>query len=217
MKWKPNIKILPILAVLGLAACTGEETNPTVQLPYYLTPDLTPTWIAPDSVEARARHRIGEFRMIDQTGATITRGSIDGRITVVDFFFTRCGGICPTLSANMARVQDSLAGSLDVQLLSFSVTPEADSVPVLREYAATWGADPARWHLMTGSKSEIYDLARTSFFADVDTTEDAFLHSESFWLLDGTGRIRGVYNGTLGADVVNLIGDVRQLSAISSM
>lgn len=211
MKWRPNIKILPILAVLGLAACTGGETNPTVQLPYYLTPDLTPTWIASDSVEARARHRIGEFRMTDQTGATITRGSIDGRITVVDFFFTRCGGICPTLSANMARVQDSLAGSHDVQLLSFSVTPDVDSVPVLREYAATYGADPALWHLMTGSKRDIYHLARTSFFADVDTTEDAFLHSETFWLIDREGRIRGIYNGTLGSDVVNLIDDVRRL------
>jgi len=117
----------------------------------------------------------------------------------------------------MARLQDSLDGIDDLLLLSFSVTPDVDSVPILRDYAATYGADPARWHLMTGRKREIYDLARTSFFADVDTTDDAFLHSETFWLLDRTGRIRGVYNGTLGADVVNLIGDVRRLSATSSM
>ena len=64
---------------------------------------------------------------------------------------------------------------------------------------------------MTGSKRDIYHLARTSFFADVDTTEDAFLHSETFWLIDREGRIRGIYNGTLGSDVVNLIDDVRRL------
>lgn len=215
MKSRSYMAILPLL--LGLSACTGDGADSTVTLPYYIDPSMRPTWIAEDSVEVTATHRIGPFRMTDQTGATVSEKDLEGKLVVVDFFFTRCGGICPTLSSNMARLQDSVADMEDVLLLSFSVTPDVDSVPILREYAATYGADPAVWHLMTGSKREIYDLARTSFFADVDTTDDAFLHSETFWLLDRTGRIRGVYNGTLGADVVNLIGDIRRLSGTSSM
>lgn len=211
MNRRLRITILPTLAIIGLSSCTEEGADLT-RLPYYIDASMSPTWIPEDSVELVAAHRVGEFRVVDQTGEVMTDRNLDGKIAVVDFFFTRCPGICPTLSANMSRLQDSLAGIDDVLLLSFSVTPDVDSVPVLREYAATWGADPAVWHLMTGAKREIYDLARTSFFADIDTADDAFLHSETFWLIDRTGRIRGLYNGTLGVDVVNLIEDVRRLS-----
>ena len=199
-----------ILFLLLLVSC-GKEESESTRLPYFDDSDMTPVWVAPDSVDMALTHTIGEFSLTDQDGKTVTQDMMNNQITVVDFFFTRCPGICPTLSKNMARVQDSLKSLDDLLLLSYSVTPDVDSVPVLKKYAEAQGAIEGTWHLLTGNKEEIYDLARESYFSDVDTGANAFLHTELFYLIDGERRIRGVYNGTLGTDVARLIEDIQVL------
>ena len=202
--------LIGFLGCLLLAGC-GEERAKSPLLPYYNDSTLTPLFVADDSVETRITHKVGDFRLTDQNGREVTGEMMEGRITVIDFFFTRCPGICPTLSDNLARLQDSLSDVDDLLLLSFSVTPDIDSVPILKDYAETYGADDDVWRLMTGDRTSIYSFASTSLFADVDTGQDSFLHSETFFLIDQKRRIRGVYNGTLGAEVVNLIADVRAM------
>lgn len=202
---KMLIGMIGSLLILGC----GEERTESPLLPYYNDSTLTPLFVADDSVEGRVTHQVGDFRLTDQNGREVTGEMMEGRITVIDFFFTRCPGICPTLSDNLARLQDSLSDVEDLLLLSFSVTPDIDSVPILKDYAESYGADDDRWRLMTGDRELIYSFARTSLFADVDTGQDSFLHSETFFLIDRERRIRGVYNGTLGPEVVNLIADVR--------
>lgn len=203
--------LLAALLAIGCGAADDELAQPLSDLPYFLDSAMTPVWISADSVDALARHRIGTFDLIDQDGERVSRDDMAEKLVVVDFFFTACPGICPRLSKSMARLHDSLAGADDVLLLSFSVTPERDSVPVLRRYADTYGATDERWRLLTGDRDAIYDLARRGFFARVDTTPGALLHTELFYLIDRSGRIRGVYNGTLGTDVMALLDDVRML------
>ena len=199
-----------LVIVLGMLGASGGRTERS-SVPYFNGADLTPLWISSDSVDLLVPHTTGSFSLTNQNGEHVTEQEMENRITVVDFFFTSCPGICPTLSKNMARVQDSLKDLDDILLLSYSVTPEVDSVPVLKKYAEAQGAVDGTWHLLTGDRNSIYDLARTSYFADVDTSADAFLHTELFYLIDGDRRIRGVYNGTLGTDVVRLVEDIRAL------
>lgn len=212
------ILLLLCTAATLLASCENRPDPEAIALPYYGDSLMTPMWVGSDSatpemLERRIPHRIGDLRGFDQTGRDFDAASLDGTITVVDFFFTRCPNICPTLTENMARVQEHFADASpeELQLLSLSVTPEIDSVPVLDRYAERFGVDAERWRMVTGEKRDIYHFARTSLFADVDTTEGAFLHSETFYLLGPDRRIRGIYNGTLGADIVNLIGDIETL------
>jgi protein SCO1/2 len=206
------ILLLSTLLCIGCGADDAKEIpSPLSDLPYFVDSAMTPVWISADSVETLASHVVGPFDAIDHDGRPMSRDDMAGRIVVVDFFFTACPGICPRLSKSMARLHDSLAGTDDVLLLSFSVTPERDSVPVLRRYADTYGATDERWRLLTGDRDAIYDLARRSFFARVDTTPGALLHTELFYLVDRSGRIRGVYNGTLGTDVMALLDDARRL------
>ena len=200
------------MIVLLFVGC-NQSPKDVSSLPYFNDSVMTPRWIPSDSVDRLALHHIGQFSLTNQQGETVTQDVMNGNITVVDFFFTRCPGICPKLSKNMARVQDSLAKTENILLLSYSVTPDVDSVSVLKSYADAHGAIDGVWHLLTGEKRIIYDLARTSFFADVDTGDDAFLHTELFYLIDGDRRIRGVYNGTLGTDVVQLVKDIRILQS----
>lgn len=185
-------------------------------LPYYNTPDFTPHFFISDS-EARANigHTIGDFALTDQDGKVITQSFFAGKIHVADFFFSSCGSICPKMTNNMKNVHEAFANDPEVALLSFSVAPWQDSVPVLKQFVTDRGIDSPNWRFLTGPKSEIYALARQSYFAEqeIGYTKDSteFLHTEHFILVDDTGRIRGIYDGTMPIDVEQLIADIHTL------
>lgn len=193
--------------------------NVANKLPYYNDPSFMPDWYAsPEDVPADY-HRIRAFSLVSQHGDVLTEADLEGKLVVANFFFASCPGICPMTMANMKRLQKEFLADADVVLLSHSVTPEADTVPVLHEFADHMGVQSGRWYLATGDRSEIYDLGKNYYFADEDLGESAsdpqasekFLHTESFYLLDADRRIRGIYNGLNTASVTQLVEDVRSL------
>ena len=197
-----------------LSACSGTKKNPDSddRLPFFNTPDWTARWIEPSEAGYDSIHRIPSFRLTDQLGRAITERDLEGRITVANFFFTRCKGICPRMSQNMAYLQESFRNNPEILFLSHSVDPEADSVPVLATYAAAQGADPDRWRLLTGDRELIYRLARKEYFAGdtigLSAAGTDFLHTEDMILLDGRRRIRGLYNGTLRSEMDRIREDI---------
>lgn len=202
--------------ILLLAACnTGKDQN-SERLPYYNTPDFTPHFLQDDAeVEKQITHHIADFSFTDQENKTVTQENVKGKIHVANFFFTTCPSICPKMASQLETVQKAFDDEDDVLLLSYSVTPWIDSVPQLKKYAAFYNVHPKKWHLLTGSKGAIYDLARKSYFAedDIGITKDSteFLHTDHFVLVDPGGRIRGIYNGTLSLETERLIADIRML------
>lgn len=148
------------------------------------------------------------LKFTNQNGKLIWNKDFEGKIYVADFFFTTCPSICSILAKNMAAIQESYKNDDDILLLSHSVMPWEDRVQKIKEYAIEKKAIDRKWHLVTGDRDEIYNIARTSYFADEDfkNTNDksAFIHTENFVLVDKKGRIRGVYNGTLGLDIQRL-------------
>ncbi len=197
------------------AVLRSKKPNDAITLPFYNSADFTPEWIVTDVPSYAAIHTIAPFRLVDQEGETVTEKTFAGKIYVADFFFTTCGSICPTMTANMLKLQNAFRDDNEVLLLSHTVTPEIDSVAVLKSYAEGFGAIKGKWHFVTGTKKEIYTLARDSYFADqnLGTTidENDFLHTENFLLIDRRGRIRGVYNGTLPVEIDRIIADVKTL------
>jgi protein SCO1 len=195
--------------IIFIAGCDTKKG----QLPYYSSADFTPQWLSVK--EAASIHSIPGFTFIDQEGKTIDRKTFDNKITVVDFFFTTCPGICKKLTASLSRVQNAFKDNNDVMLLSHSVIPEKDSVPVLKRYAEENGITSNKWHLVTGNKNEIYSLARTAYFADEDMgwkqDSTTFLHTENILLIDRQHHIRGVYKGTIPKEVDDLIADIKKL------
>ena len=118
------------------------------------------------------------------------------------------------MTTQMERVQAAYKDEPRVLILAHSVTPEMDSVPVLRTYADLHGADPEQWRFLTGDRRQIYMLARKSWFAVKDTGDggpDDFVHTENFILADTLGRLRGFYDGTNPTDVDRAIGDIAKL------
>jgi protein SCO1/2 len=154
--------------------------------------------------DAQHRHLVNDFSLVDQSGKTITRKDFENSITAVDFFFTSCKGICPVMNSQMQRVYEKFKGNPEVQIISHTVNPEKDSVPVLAEYATHYHADAKQWHFVTGDKVQLYNLARQSYMIS-DTRgnggKEDFVHSQNFALIDKEGHIRGIYSGTDSSEV----------------
>jgi len=196
-----------VLFVITIIACKKSST-----LPYYDTADFTPKW---EMANEKTFHQIRPFHLINQENKSFTEKDIDGKICVADFFFTSCPGICPKMTNSMADVQKEFINDDDIILLSHSVTPEKDSTLVLKKYALDKNVDFKRWKLLTGSKNEIYDLGRKYYFVEEDEgvkkSNDIFLHTENFILIDQQRHIRGIYNGLDPTSIQHLISDIRLL------
>ncbi|MEM1322352.1 MAG: SCO family protein [Bacteroidota bacterium] len=212
-----NNRFLFLLSLITLMACTENRPNGSRvdKLPYYNEATFTPHWLPAKSEALDTFHRISPFQLINQEGDTITEQTFEDKIYVTDFFFTVCPGICPKMMANMMDVQEAFLNDETVLLLSHSVTPERDSVPVLKAYAEKRGILSHKWHLVTGQQQDIYKLGRKDYFVEEDLgltkEEDEFLHTENFVLIDKNRHIRGIYNGLNKASINQLIADIKTL------
>ena len=215
MKSAPFLRAGIFLAIFFAAVTIGYFLlRPSDELPIYHPSQLDVRLVDRSVRDAKGEHHIKPFRLIDQDGDSLFLADVQGKVLLTDFFFTTCGTICPKMSTQMARVQEAFAQDDRVLLLSHSVTPEADSVPVLHAYAKEYGVEQHRWRLLTGDRKQIYDLARTSYFAVMDHGDggpDDFVHTENFVLVDPQGRLRGFYDGTKAKEVDQAIKDMRKL------
>jgi protein SCO1/2 len=161
------------------------------------------------------------FALTDSRAEQVSSSTLRGAPWVADFIFTSCPGTCPIMSAQMARLQRTLAqrGITGVRSVSFSVDPKNDSPEVLREYAARFAADPQRWLFLTGERESLYALIKDGFKLAVaerspeENTdgEGVITHSDRFVLVDAAGRVRGYYHGTDPEDVDRLLADIETL------
>jgi protein SCO1/2 len=210
-----RIALIFFASLYFIVSCKEKQVE--IKLPYYNTADFTPVFVNDiDSVSIKINHTIGAFNFKDQHNIAITQKEVEGKIHVANFFFTGCGSICPGMMDKMKKVNSVFPDSSRVLFLSFSVTPWRDDVNRLNEYAKSNQISTSNWHLLTGTRNEIYGLARESYFAEEqlgfskDSTD--FLHTEHVLLVDKTGRIRGIYNGTLAMDMDQLRDDIFLLS-----
>ena len=185
--------------------------QPKVSLPIY-----SPSMVSEELVEEDIRyikkyHKINDFLLTNQNGELISQEFYQNKIYIADFFFTTCPDICPIMTENMSYLQNELKDQVDVMLVSFSVTPQVDTVDVLRAYADSRGVDDSKWNLFTGNKKDIYELARKSFLVaknDGDGGKYDMIHTENFVLVDKESRIRGFYDGTNEEAMNKLLADV---------
>lgn len=210
------LKIILLAAIfIGGVTISYIILRPPERLPVFHPRHIDPRLVDEELPVSSKTHRTQAFSLVNQNGDSITEQDVQGKIVIADFFFTTCPGICKDMAAQKRRLQEALAGDDRFVLLSHSVMPKEDSVPVLRAYAELHGALPGKWHLLTGDKRQIYRLARQSYFAILDEggsgDETDFIHTENFVLVDPQKRIRGFYDGTSAEDVDRLINDYYRL------
>jgi protein SCO1/2 len=211
-----NLFLLLFLIVIGCKENIKTQEDSRVDaLPFYNEASFTPKWISSKSTALKSFHKIPDFELINQNSEKITQKTFENKIYIADFFFTTCPGICPMMTDSMLKLQEEFKNDAAVLFLSHSVTPTIDSVRKLKEYALDNGIMDKKWHLVTGSKKEIYDLGRKFYFVEEDLGEpkgiDEFLHTENFVLIDKNKHIRGIYNSLNRASLAQLIVDVKAL------
>ena len=199
-----------VFSVVAISSFNYVQTQEK-KLPIY-----SPSMVSDELVEEELRyvkkyHRISDFSLLNQNGNNVTQEDYKNKIYVADFFFTTCPSICPIMTKNMKILQDQFIDDPNVLLLSHSVTPKIDTVAQLKKYAVEKGVMDKKWHLVTGSKKEIYDLARKSYLA-VKTNSNqnlhTMIHTENFILVDPDRRIRGFYDGTIREDMTKINEDI---------
>ena len=205
------MKFLTITSVLWLmfSACQSSSEHHKMLLPV-----IGDKKVAGVNGTDTIYHTIQNFSFINQYHDTITEKTVSDKIYIADFFFATCQSICPKMSSQLVNVQEAFKKDKDILILSHTVNPVHDSVAVLHGYAQSYGALKNKWHFLTGSKKMIYDMARYSYLINAleeDGSEEGFLHSELFVLVDKHKRIRGMYDGTDSVAVVKLISDIHLL------
>ena len=189
--------------------------KPPKMLPIYHPAMVNPELVDSTMQHIAIDHTISDFTFTNQNGKIISQKDYAGKVYVADFFFTTCPTICPMMTKNMVDVQNALKDNNQVMLLSHTVMPDVDSVPVLKKYAVEHGVDDNKWNLVTGKKEDIYSIARKSYLAvKLGEPEELYdmVHTENFVLVDQKRRVRGFYDGTKKEDMERLIDDVNWLT-----
>lgn len=216
--------MVPAFAYIMLRACTQNHYTLPRYIPVIDSARSEPvmhtiTDIYGDKRQDTLFRHIPPFTLIDQNGVPQTQAIIKGKIHVADFFFTRCGTICPKIQSNLSKVQDMFKGQKDLVFLSYTVDPENDKPEQLKAYATKMGAIPGMWYFLTGDKAQIYNLAQRGYFLPVvdhgvsyGKPDETFIHTEKLVLVDKEGIIRGFYDGTDKKDIDRLMVEIKVLN-----
>lgn len=199
--------MLALLLPLTCYLIVKYYSESAVTMPRHYLPDTVVNSVEKGkSVSDTVWHRLADFNLTNQQGQPVSWDSMKGKIVVADFFFTRCPTICPGLTRNMKRLQQSITNAQRVgdntprfvHFLSFSIDPERDSVPQLKHWADRFQINPDQWWLLTGNKKDIYDMAINEMklgLVDGEGIDTNFVHTDYFVLIDSNRHVRGYYHG----------------------
>ena len=169
--------------------------------------------------------RVADFTLTNQDGQAVSLAAFTNHIWVADIIFTRCGGPCPRMTAQMSGLQGLLPKDNPARLVTLTTDPDNDTPDVMKRYGQHFNADFGRWTFLTGAKSQIAGLAGDSLklaAVPVKPEErrndaDLFIHTTIFVLVDKHAVLRGTFEtGGDGVDWTNsvqpkLLHAIRQL------
>lgn len=200
------LSLLPIVFIVWFLV-SKNENKPLRYLPYFGPKNYS-------NSQDTTFYTVTNFSFTNQNGETVTKNSIKNKIYVTEFFFTTCKTICPIMNTNLEKVYNVFKTDTNFLILSHTVDPETDSVSVLKSYANFRKVTTNNWQFVTGSKRELYNMARKSYLLDTSEgngDEDDFVHTQNFALIDKEGHIRGFYDGTIATEIDKLILEINLL------
>jgi protein SCO1 len=160
--------------------------------------------------------RVQPFSFTNQNGKRVTEKDLEGKVVVATYFFTTCKGICPEMNGNLKKVYEQFKNEKDFLLLSHTSDPGTDSMPRMKRYADSIGANPNNWIFLTGRKDSLYSAARLSYAIDdpannLKSIDDQFLHTQYWALVNKKGEVRKIYDGLKNNEVSDLVDDIKKL------
>jgi protein SCO1/2 len=177
--------------------------------------------LAPDSSTAAGDNGQGmpvlfdapSFALHDQNGSPFSSGQLHGKVWVADFIFTHCTSLCPLMTRNLATFQKMTADVPAIAMVSFTVDPDRDTPAVLHDYADANQANGSRWHFLTGTRDQTWDISKAMKLAVEPDRGSQVMHSSHFLLVDGNGKVRGVYDSNTAGFLTQLVADAKRLAS----
>jgi len=205
-------KIIGAIALVLLGTACKFNASDKKMLPIYGTRQAVTKTVNGQSLTDTIYQTIPAFEFINQYGDSISNKSLNDKIYVADFFFTTCPSICPIMHRNMLQVYNEFKNTTDFKILSHSIDPKHDSVPVLKKYADNLGVAGNAWWFLQGKKEDTYKLSESYLVRKPqEDAKQQFIHDGSFLLIDKQKRVRGAYDGTDPKQVNQLIEDIKAL------
>lgn len=175
------------------------------------------SWLIPDYNNRKLEpiSRVAPFVFINQEGQSFTNKDVEGKVCVVEFFFTTCPGICPMMNDNMKQIYEEFKNEPDFRILSYTCDPQTDSAARLKKYADSLKVDTQKWIFLTGRKDSLYKMARFSYSIDdvnnnLTNIEDDFIHSQFWALVNRKGEVIAIYDGLKQKEINGLIKDIKK-------
>lgn len=140
-----------------------------------------------------------DFELIAQNGEKFSIREVRGKVVAVGFTYTSCIDTCPLLTAKMVSVQNKLGSQFgsEVFFITVSMDPEVDRPQVLKAYAQALGSDLRGWAFVTGSETEIQQVARDYGVFRQKREDGEVDHSLLTSIIDRSGTVRVQYIGML--------------------
>jgi len=193
IKKSPTWKVLGILFLLIGMPILWVMLNKTgvhysKKLPIYFEREV-------DAKGDTIYHTVDDFKLVNQYGDSVTLDTYKDKILLVSFFFTSCETVCPKMNGYIGtHIYREFAKDTNIRFLSFTVDPANDSPAVLLKYAESFYANN-HWQFLTGSKTQIYNLAANSFkIPGAEDVHNGLFHSNKIVLVDKQKRVRGVFD-----------------------
>jgi len=204
--------ILAVLVPLLSYFIIKQMSTDAIHIPKPVYEDSTISKVVKGKIENETIwHKIPNFKLTNQEGDEVSlhdmvrvdpeTGDTVPKIIVANFFFTHCATICPGMTTNIKKMQESIKKSEKVgdrtadfvQFLSFSVDPDRDSVTALKKWADRFQINPDNWWLLTGDKKTIYDLSLNQMslsIQDPQGVDTGFFHTDIIVLIDRDRVVR---------------------------
>lgn len=201
-----TLPVRPILWAVGILLIAFILTSAIIAFSHF----RETTQVTPNIAPMADFGAVPAFTLTERSDKLVSLDDLKGKVWLADFIFTYCAGPCPKMSLQMAELQKTVPAESNVRFVSFTVDPERDSTPRLREYADAYGADPERWLFLTGAKDTIAALATDGFHSG--SKDDPILHSTLFAIVDKRGHIRNYYHSDDPDLIKKVIADVATLA-----
>jgi protein SCO1/2 len=189
-------------------------------LPYYF-PQLDQNGEVIISEKDTVFTKVPNFLFLSQDSTTYNSTIDTNKIRVLGFFFSRCGTICPVINKNVDRLAEKFNHEDNLKFLMISIDPNFDRPFVLKKYREGFSSKSKNWLFLTGNKKDIYDFAikgvklpvadASEYDKGIKSVDETFIHSEKLLLIDKSGYIRGIYDGTNTADINRLDVEIKVL------
>lgn len=184
---------------------------------YFLLDSLGYPGSFPEDEDGKTQAKaVRDWAYITQLGDTVTNKDLLGQVYVVDFFFTSCPTICPSVKAQMLRIYERFADRKDFKLVSFTIDPKRDTPEEMKNFAEKIGIqEHNRWWFLWGDRFFTYELD-ADYLSIAEENPDApggFDHSGYIVLVDRKGFVRAYGSGLKTEEVDHLMENIELLLA----